>query len=139
MTYTYTAVTDKQIDLDALRRSALNSASGAIVVFSGNVRNHDNNKNVKSLDYEIHPSAEEVLKSIASELIQEFKLESLVMVHRFGMLQIQDIAFAVIVASKHRDVAFKACSEAVSRVKENLPIWKHQYFEDGSDEWVNSA
>ncbi len=139
MTYTYTAVTDEQIDLDELRKSAVNSASGAIVVFSGNVRNHDNNKNVKSLDYEIHPSAEKVLQSIANELIQEFKLESLVMVHRFGILQIQDIAFAVIVASKHRDVAFNACSVAVSRVKEKLPIWKHQYFEDGSDEWVNSA
>lgn len=139
MTYTYTAVTNKQIDLEKLRKLAINSASGAIVVFSGNVRNHDNNKNVKSLDYEIHPTAEDILKSIANDLIKEFKLDSLIMVHRYGKLQIQDIAFAVIVASKHRELAFQACSSAVSRVKTNLPIWKHQYFEDGSDEWVNSA
>jgi molybdopterin synthase catalytic subunit len=139
MTYTFTEVTDKDIDIEVLRNSAANVSCGAIVVFSGNVRNYDSNREVKSLEYEIHPTADEVLKSVAVEINKIFELESLVMVHRFGMLEVQDIAFAVVVASKHRDTAFKACSSAVDRVKEKLPIWKHQFFSDGSDEWVNSA
>lgn len=139
MTYIFTSVTDKPINAEELRQTAINSASGAIVVFTGNVRNHDNNKDVKSLDYEIHPSAADVIKNIAGEICDDYELQSLIMVHRYGMLQVQDIAFLVIVGSKHRDIAFAACSSAVDRVKKSLPIWKHQFFNDGSDEWVNSA
>ncbi len=59
--------------------------------------------------------------------------------HRVGALHIGDAALVAAVAADHRQAAFQTCARLVDRVKEQLPVWKHQFFTDGSDEWVNSA
>ena len=134
-----TSVSTERIDMDELRKEALSAASGAVVTFSGDVRNHDGGRDVIALDYEVHPSAPEVLAEVAAEIVNEFALQALIIEHRYGSLAIGDTALGVAAASGHRKDAFAGCSAAVDRVKEKLPIWKHQFFNDGTDEWVNSA
>ena len=134
-----TAVTAESIQIDELRSEAARSDSGAVITFSGDVRNHDGGRDVLALDYEAHPSAGEILDLLAQEVADEFSLQALIIEHRYGSLQIGDTALGVVAAAAHRDSAFKGAIAAVDRVKERLPMWKHQFFLDGSDEWVNSA
>ncbi len=112
---------------------------GAVVTFSGDVRNHDGGKQVEALIYEIHPSANDVIKSITKEIIVNFDIEKVALAHRYGDIKIGETAFAVAISSAHRQAAFEACSALVDAVKEKLPIWKYQKFSDGTDEWVNCA
>ena len=110
-----------------------------MVTFSGDVRNHDKNKDVASLSYEIHPSAQSVIERIANEVAAKHELKDVAVVHRYGKIPIGQSAFVVAVAAAHRGPALAACEELVERVKAELPIWKFQEFTDGTSEWVNSA
>ena len=132
-------VTDKVISAAHLATLVKSKKSGAVVTFSGDVRNHDGDKDVSALTYEIHPSAQDVLKSIVSEVSARFAINDVAVAHRYGDIAIGECAFAVAVSADHREAAFKACSALVDTVKEKLPIWKHQLFADGSDQWVNFA
>jgi molybdopterin synthase catalytic subunit len=132
-------VTDKVISAAHLATLVQSKKSGAVVTFSGDVRNHDGDKDVSALTYEIHPSAQDVLKSIVSEVSARFAINDVAVAHRYGDIAIGECAFAVAVSADHREAAFEACSALVDTVKEKLPIWKHQLFADGSDQWVNFA
>jgi molybdopterin synthase catalytic subunit len=132
-------VTDQPISATELAEIVSNNKSGAVVTFSGDVRNHDGGKDVTQLTYEIHPSAADVLKSVVEEVSARFELNDVAVAHRYGDIAIGECAFAVAVSAAHRGAAFEACSALVDTVKEKLPIWKHQVFADGSDEWVNCA
>ena len=134
-----TAITPHPIHIEELRDEAKRIESGALITFSGDVRNHDGGRDVLALDYETHPTADEILQSIAREVAEEFGLQALVIEHRYGSLQIGDTALGVVAGSAHRAEAFNGAMAAVDRVKERLPMWKHQFFADGTDEWVNSA
>jgi molybdopterin synthase catalytic subunit len=135
----YAIVTDAPVHIQELSKLVANPESGAIVTFCGDVRNHDGGKEVASLLYEIHPSAPEQIKLITQALIGQFDIEKVAVAHRFGDIAIGETAFAVAVSAAHRQAAFDACSAIVNAVKDKLPIWKHQKFTDGSDEWVNCA
>ena len=135
----YAVVTDAPVHIQELSKLVANPHSGAVVTFCGDVRNHDGGKEVASLMYEIHPSANEKIKIIAREVMANFEVEKVALAHRYGNIAIGDTAFAVAVAAAHRQAAFDACSAIVNAVKEQLPIWKYQKFTDGSDEWVNCA
>ena len=113
--------------------------AGAVVTFSGNVRNHDHGREVVRLTYEGHPSAARVLAEVADEIAAKFDLISLAVSHRIGDLATGDAALVAAVSSAHRDEAFRACAALVDLTKEKLPVWKHQIFADGTDEWVNCA
>jgi molybdopterin synthase catalytic subunit len=132
-------VTDKPISAQELSKLVASLSSGAVVTFSGDVRNHDGGKTVTQLTYEIHPSAADVLKSVVAEVSARFDINDIAVAHRYGDIAIGECAFAVAVSADHRGSAFDACSALVNTVKEKLPIWKHQVFADGSDEWVNCA
>ncbi len=132
-------VTDQIISAAQLATLVSGDKSGAVVSFSGDVRNHDDGKDVSTLTYEIHPSAQEVLTSIVAEVSTRFAINDVAVAHRYGDIAIGECAFAVAVSADHREAAFDACSALVNTVKEKLPIWKHQVFADGSDQWVNFA
>ena len=132
-------VTDQVINLEELHRLVRSGAAGAVVIFSGDVRNHDGGKVVTSLTYEIHPSAGSVIQEITERIAAKHEILDVAVVHRYGAIPIGESAFTVVVSSKHRGPAFAACQELVDVVKEELPIWKYQVFADGTDEWVNSA
>jgi molybdopterin synthase catalytic subunit len=135
----YAVVTDAPVHIAELSKLVTNPHSGAVVTFCGDVRDHDGGKEVASLLYEIHPSAPEQIKLITRSVIGRFDIEKVAVAHRFGDIAIGETAFAVAVSAAHRQAAFDACAAIVDEVKAKLPIWKHQKFTDGSDEWVNCA
>jgi molybdopterin synthase catalytic subunit len=132
-------ITDAMIDVAALHAHVEDAAHGAIAQFVGIVRNHDHGRQVAELEYQVHPDALDTLRAILDEIAATYPDARIGAAHRFGALQIGDIAFAAVAASAHRDVAFTALRDVVERVKAELPIWKRQQFVDGLHEWVNFA
>ncbi|GAB3506140.1 molybdenum cofactor biosynthesis protein MoaE [Amycolatopsis cihanbeyliensis] len=133
------AVTEATLSVDEHAAMVEDPAAGAVVTFGGVVRDHDEGRAVTSLYYEGHPSAGDVLARVVSEVAGRRQgLRAVAVSHRLGALQVGDVALACAVAGDHRAEAFAACAELVDEVKARLPVWKHQRFTDGSDEWVNS-
>lgn len=115
-------------------------AAGAVVGFVGAVRNHDGGRSVTRLEYSAHPTAAQVLADVAAEIARDASgVRAIAVSHRIGTLEIGDAALVAAVAADHRAAAFATCALLVETVKARLPVWKHQFFVDGSDEWVGSA
>jgi molybdopterin synthase catalytic subunit len=131
------AVTTDTLDVAALEAAVARAEAGAVVSFAGVVRDHDHGRSVVRLEYEAHPSAEAVLVDIVAEIRRDPAVRAVAVSHRIGPLAIGDVALAAAVSCAHRQEAFAICARLVDEVKARLPIWKHQVFADGSDEWVN--
>ncbi|MDQ3406347.1 MAG: molybdenum cofactor biosynthesis protein MoaE [Actinomycetota bacterium] len=132
------AISDSPITVDEHADLVADAAAGAVVTFAGVVRDHDHGRSVTSLNYEGHPSAADVIAEVAAAVAARHAgVRTLAVSHRIGPLAIGDVALACAVSSEHRREAFVACAELVDEVKARLPIWKHQLFTDGTDEWVN--
>jgi molybdenum cofactor synthesis domain-containing protein len=132
-------VVDAPLSVEEHARLVDDQAAGAVVTFGGVVRDHDGGRSVDNLFYEGHPSAGEVLAEVVAELTAKWTgVRAVAVSHRVGALEIGDVALACAVAAEHRAQGFTACAELVDEVKARLPIWKHQRFTDGTDEWVNS-
>lgn len=132
-------VTDQSVSVDEHAAAVADRAAGAVVSFGGVVRDHDDGRDVRSLYYEGHPRAGDVLDDVVAEVTaRHVGVRAVAVSHRIGDLAIGDVALACAVAAAHRQEAFAACSDLVDTVKQRLPIWKHQVFADGTDEWVNS-
>ena len=114
------------------------TAAGAVVTFAGVVRDHDRGRTVTALHYEGHPDAGRVLAEVVAEALERPGVLAAAARHRVGDLAIGDLAFVAAVSAAHRGEAFDACAWLVDEAKARLPIWKHQHFADGTDEWVNS-
>ncbi|OZM82634.1 molybdenum cofactor biosynthesis protein MoaE [Pseudonocardia sp. MH-G8] len=128
--------------LDVAEHAALvdQAAAGAVVTFAGVVRDHDGGRAVRGLSYSAHPTAEKIVAQVATDVATRANgVRAIAVSHRIGPLGIGDVALACAVAADHRKEAFAACAELVDEVKRQLPVWKHQLFADGTDEWVGSA
>jgi len=128
--------------LDVAEHAALvdQAAAGAVVTFAGVVRDHDGGRAVRGLEYSAHPTAGKVVAEVAAAVAARAAgVRAIAVSHRIGPLGIGDVALACAVAADHRKEAFAACAELVDEVKRLLPVWKHQLFADGTDEWVGSA
>jgi len=132
-------VTEQPLDASLMQSLVADPAAGAVVTFSGDVRGVDHGRQVHALTYEGHPSAAEVLREVAEQIAAEFDLIGLAVAHRIGELQVSDAALVAVVSTAHRGPAFTACQALVDLTKAKLPVWKHQVFADGTDEWVNCA
>jgi molybdenum cofactor synthesis domain-containing protein len=131
-------VTESVLSVDEHAALVADDAAGAVVTFSGVVRDHDGGKGVTALEYEGHPSAKSVIEEVAADVAGRHKgVRAVAVSHRIGPLAIGEVALACAVAAEHRQEAFAACADLVDDVKARLPIWKHQNFTDGTDEWVN--
>lgn len=132
-------VLDGPIDISALVASVADVSAGAIVTFSGDVRNHDHGREVAALTYEGHPTAARILAEVAQEIAAVHDVVALAVAHRVGPIPVGESALVAVVSAAHRGEAFAACSALVDLTKDRLPVWKHQVFADGTDEWVNCA
>ncbi len=130
-------VTTEALSPDEHLRAVAGPSSGASVVFSGVVRDHDHGRQVVALEYVGHPAAEQVLRDCLAEIADDPLVQAVAISHRIGALRIGDAALVAAVAAAHRAEAFAACERLVDLVKQRLPIWKRQVFPDGTDEWVN--
>jgi molybdopterin synthase catalytic subunit len=130
-------LTTEPIDAGALLGELNDPRDGAQVVFLGVVRNHHQGREVLRIDYEAYePMALKELRKIAESVAAEHKLENVIVVHRFGRHEIGDSSVAVVIGSPHRVAAFAAVQEIMDRIKKDVPIWKKEYFADGTIEWV---
>jgi molybdopterin synthase catalytic subunit len=127
------------LSADELLAAVSDPAAGGIAMFAGAVRDTDHSRAVARLSYSAHPSAADELRRVAEKVAADFDVIALAAVHRVGDLEIGDLAVVVAVACAHRAAAFEACRALIDRLKHEVPIWKHQRFQDGSDEWVGSA
>lgn len=131
------SVSEEPLDVAAHEDAAAHAGAGATVVFCGVVRAHDGGREVVELEYQVHPTAPEVLAEVAAEAAEDPDVLRLAVSHRAGTLAIGDVALVAVVSTAHRGEAFAACARLVDQVKHRLPVWKRQVFADGTDEWVN--
>ncbi|KIU13964.1 molybdenum cofactor biosynthesis protein MoaE [Mycolicibacterium llatzerense] len=133
-------LSESPIDVASHEALVDHTAAGAVVSFAGVVRDHDGGRGVTRLEYSAHPSAAEVLAEVAAEVAAASEgVRAIAVSHRIGVLNIGDAALVAAVSADHRAAAFRTCELLVDTVKERLPVWKHQFFTDGTDEWVGSA
>ncbi|MCV7227605.1 molybdenum cofactor biosynthesis protein MoaE [Mycolicibacterium komossense] len=134
------ALTELPILLTEHEALVAHEAAGAVVGFAGVVRDHDGGRSVLRLEYSAHPLAEQTLAEVLAEVAAgAHGVRAIAASHRIGHLRIGDAALVAAVAADHRGAAFETCARLVDAVKARLPVWKHQFFADGTDEWVNSA
>jgi molybdopterin synthase catalytic subunit len=107
-------------------------------LFVGTVRDHDGGTDVDHLDYTAHPTALEKMREVAEGVATEFDVIALAALHRTGRLQIGDAAVVLAASAAHRGQAYDASRAFIDRLKSTVPIWKHQIFADGSEEWVGT-
>ncbi|HKI90625.1 MAG TPA: molybdenum cofactor biosynthesis protein MoaE [Draconibacterium sp.] len=113
-----------------------NPKSGAVVLFSGEVRDNNKGKEVKHLEYEAYESmANKMIAEILEEAKSRFRLNQAACVHRLGRVEISGCAVVVITGAGHRKEAYDANRYIIDRVKNEVPIWKHEFFVDGTSEW----
>ena len=132
----HASVTPGTVSVHDMAHAVADPRCGAVVTFDGVVRNHDDGRGVDHLIYEAHPDAAEVMRSVVHELAEAYPDVIIAAAHRYGALQIGDSALAAAVASAHRKRAFQVMDELVDRIKATVPIWKHEFFDDGTSEWV---
>ncbi len=113
--------------------------NGAICSFSGLVRDNSHSKTVTALEYDAYiPMAEKLMRDIAEGLGHEFPINRLAMVHRIGRMNVGELVVVVSAGAAHRDAAFQAVRAGIDRLKKTVPIWKKEYFTDGSH-WVGET
>jgi molybdopterin synthase catalytic subunit len=128
-----TALVHEPIDPAALTAHVRGNGDGAIVIFDGFVRDHSNNRRTLYLEYEAYePMALAKMQEIAAHLHTRFAIHRLAMVHRLGRLEIGETSVYIAVSAPHRAAAFEASRYAIDTLKRTVPIWKKEYFEDGS-------
>ena len=123
---------DPQVCIDYVT----NAGAGGIAVFVGTVRNQTKNKNVLKLDFEAYePMAISEMRKIAVLAKEKWPVQKISIHHRVGSLAIKELAVVIAVSTPHRKAAFEACEFAIDTLKETVPIWKKEFFEDG-EVWV---
>ena len=107
-------------------------------LFIGQVRDHDGGKGVTGLDYSAHPTALARLEDVCRRVAEEHDVRGVAAVHRVGELRIGDLAVVVATTAAHRGDAFAASRMLIDTLKAEVPIWKHQVFDDATEEWVGT-
>ncbi|CAM5297574.1 molybdopterin biosynthesis protein MoeE [Streptomyces tanashiensis] len=133
------AVRDTPLSLDEVYAAVGDDAAGGTALFVGTVRDHDGGRPVTSLGYSAHPGAEAELRRVAEKVAADFPVRALAAVHRTGLLAVGEVAVVAAVSCPHRAEAFAACERLVDDLKHQVPIWKHQVFTDGAEEWVGAC
>lgn len=133
-------VTALPIDLCALLAKTHHPRAGAVVLFSGEVRNHSHGREVTCLEYEAYvPMAEKMIMDIVYDTKQKWQLHEAICIHRIGRVEVCESAVVVITCSSHREQAYEANRYIIDRVKHEAPIWKKEYFADGTVGWGHNC
>ncbi len=128
---------NKEIDIKSLRQQFYTDEAGAVVIFEGRVRNHNQGKKVASLEYQAYiEMAEKEGEKIVYYAKNNFDIINAYCVHSEGHLEIGDIAIWIVVTSKHREAAYLANEYIINTVKTTVPIWKREHYIDEKAEWI---
>lgn len=131
-------LTDGQLSLPSCYDFVQENNCGGLALFVGTVRNNTKGKEVIKLEFSAYePMAIKEMSLIAEKALELFGVEKIAIHHAVGNLNIGEVPVIIAVSSAHREAAFKACKFAIDTLKETVPIWKKEYFEDG-EVWVNA-
>ena len=137
---TFSRIQDTALSLDSFDQIQQFPECGGIGVFIGTVRNHHEGKAVKALKYTAYaPVAEKMIRQIEEEIQAKYAVSYVRVIHRIGALDIGEKAIIAIAYAAHRREAFAACEEAVERVKHEVPVWKEEFYLDGSSQYVEGC
>ena len=132
-------LTRDTIDIQTITESVQKPEDGAVVVFDGVVRKHSKGKAVRYLEYDAYESmAIKKLEEVGTRAKNEFEIRDIAIVHRLGHMEVGECSVAIVVASAHRGPAFDACRFAIDTIKEIVPIWKKEFYEDG-EVWIEGG
>jgi molybdopterin synthase catalytic subunit len=126
------------LDVAEVVASLDDDSSGGLTLFVGRVRDHDHGLDVTGLEYSAHPTALDALRRVCEDVARQYDVHGVSAVHRVGRLEIGDLAVVVATTAAHRGDAFQASRALIDTLKAEVPIWKHQHFADGSEEWVGT-
>jgi molybdopterin synthase catalytic subunit len=130
----------EEMSIDRALRVAADPRAGAVLTFSGNVRDHNEGRAVKSIAYSAYaPLAEKVLGEIEREVYAKFDIIKCIIVHRVGQLEIGDTSVLIVVSSVHRPEAFAGGRYAIEQVKHRVPVWKLEEYTDGTHSYVKGC
>ncbi|MBP2258245.1 molybdopterin synthase catalytic subunit [Virgibacillus campisalis] len=126
-------LTSEPIEINDVISKVVRPEAGAINTFIGTVREFTKDKRTLYLEYQAYvPMAEKKLQEIAEEIEVKWKDTKTAIAHRTGRLEISEVAVAIAVSTPHRKDAFEASRYAIERIKEIVPIWKKEHWEDGA-------
>jgi molybdopterin converting factor subunit 1 len=129
----YARIVREAIDSARILAAIKRGDDGAAVVFEGVVRNQTRGRKTLYLDYEAYEEmALQQMESLAEQALERFQVRDVALVHRLGRLEIGETSVLIVVASAHRAAAFDACRWLIDTLKQKVPIWKKEYFEDGA-------
>ena len=130
-------IVEQPLSPDVIAESVANPGAGGIVIFSGVVRNEKDGRPVKYLEYEAHaPMAEAKMREIGTAVRRRWpSVKAVAILHRTGRLEIGESSVLIAVSAAHRREAFEACHYAIDTLKQTVPVWKKEHFEDG-EVWV---
>jgi molybdopterin synthase catalytic subunit len=132
------AITQSELDIKLITEEVYNDQSGAVSVFVGNVRNATNGRNVLRLEFETYEKMALLeMRKIVDKAKEKWPITAASIVHRIGNLAIGDTAVIIAVATPHRADSFAACQYMIDTLKQTVPIWKKEIFEDG-EIWVSA-
>ncbi|MFY7827628.1 MAG: molybdenum cofactor biosynthesis protein MoaE [Flectobacillus sp.] len=132
------AIADSPINIQECIDAAQSERAGAVDVFIGTVRNHNKDKSVVRLEFETYDAmAVKKMQELADEAQVRWNTEKIVMVHRKGVLSIGDVAVVIAVATPHRAASFEACKWLIDTLKQVVPIWKKEVYDNG-EEWLEA-
>jgi molybdopterin synthase catalytic subunit len=132
------ALREEPLRVDEVVAALDDAASGGLTLFVGRVRDHDEGREVAALEYSAHPSALDRMREVCARVAAEYDVRGVAAVHRTGALAVGDIAVIVATTTAHRGVSFDASRALIDTLKAEVPIWKHQRFGDGTEEWVGT-
>ncbi|MHB1168679.1 MAG: molybdenum cofactor biosynthesis protein MoaE [Longimicrobiales bacterium] len=136
----YAAITSESITTETVLRHVGDDEDGAVCVFVGVVRDHNEGRLVRGVHYSAYESmATKVLTEIAGEAAVRAGTDRLAVVHRTGELRVGEASVAIAVSTPHREQAFDACRYVIEQIKQRLPVWKQERYADGDDAWLDGA
>lgn len=134
------SITKDVIDQLKILDQIKDDSSGALVLFTGSVRNNSSKGKVKGIFYEAYEEmVEEILKKIEKEIFENWSVKKFIAIHRTGYLKVGEISVIVGVSSEHRKDAFEACNYGIDNIKKRCPIWKKEKMQSGNSEWVEGV
>ena len=129
-------ITEEPINISQMIADCEDRSAGAMVLFTGSVRDHNEEKRVSGIYYEAYEEmARNTLAEIENEVIKNWNVRKFIAIHRIGSLKVNETSVAIAVTTEHRYDAFEACKYAIDNIKTRTPIWKKELFESGNSTW----
>lgn len=133
-------LSEAPLDLDALLKETEDPRCGGLVVFSGDIRNHNEGKQATAITYEAHEAiASKVLQTIEAEVLERFDAHQCRVQHRLGRVEVGQSSVLVVVRAAHRAAAFDGARYAIDELKERTPIWKEEHYDDGTSRFLDGV